>query len=46
MAIIGELIKRAIELSHTIISNPDPVSAQRDTLTKIGPYEKGLKQVN
>jgi hypothetical protein len=33
MAIIGELIKRAIELSHTIISNPDPVSAQRDTLT-------------
>jgi hypothetical protein len=35
MAIIGELIKRAIELSHTIISNPDPVSAQRNTLTSL-----------
>lgn len=35
MAIIGELIKRAIELSHNIISNPDPVSAQREVLTDL-----------
>ncbi len=35
MAIIGELIKRAIELSNNVISNPDPVTAQRDVLTDL-----------
>ncbi len=29
MAIIGEIIKKAIELSHTIIDEPDPVVAQK-----------------
>jgi hypothetical protein len=33
MAIIGELIKRGIELSHNIKSDPDPVTAQKDLLT-------------
>jgi hypothetical protein len=33
MAIIGELIKRGIELSHTIKSDPDPVTAQKEVLT-------------
>ena len=32
MAIIGELIKRAVAVSHTIIHEPDPVSAQRKVL--------------
>jgi hypothetical protein len=32
MAIIGEIIKGAIELSHNIITNPDPVSAQKKAL--------------
>ena len=32
MAIIGEIIKVAIELSHNIITNPDPVSAQKKEL--------------
>lgn len=32
MAIIGEIIKGAIELSHNIITNPDPVSAQKKEL--------------
>ena len=32
MAIIGELIKRAIELSYNVKSNPDPGQAQHETL--------------
>jgi hypothetical protein len=35
MAIIGEIIKSAIEISHSIIENPDPVSSQRKVLTDL-----------
>lgn len=35
MAIIGELIKRAIELSHNMISHPDPLTAQREVLSDL-----------
>ncbi len=35
MAIIGEIIKKAVELSHTIIDNPDPVSAQEKVLEEL-----------
>ncbi len=32
MAIIGEIIKKAIELSHNVIDNPDPTEAQKKVL--------------
>ena len=32
MAVIGELIKKAIELSGYIMSDPDPVKEQREIL--------------
>ncbi len=35
MAIIGEIIKKAIELSHNIIDNPDPVPAQEKVLVEL-----------
>jgi hypothetical protein len=35
MAIIGEIIKSAVEISHSIIENPDPVSSQRKVLTEL-----------
>jgi acyl-CoA synthetase (AMP-forming)/AMP-acid ligase II len=35
MAIIGEIIKKAIELSHNIIDNPDPVLAQEKVLVEL-----------
>ncbi len=35
MVIIGELIKKAIELSSNIITNPDPVTAQKQVLKEL-----------
>ena len=35
MAVIGELIKKAIDLTGKIISEPDPAHAQRDVLRKM-----------
>ncbi|MFO7923868.1 MAG: GH3 auxin-responsive promoter family protein [Bacteroidales bacterium] len=35
MAIIGEIIKKAIEFSHNIIEAPDPVSAQKQVLNDL-----------
>ncbi len=35
MAIIGEIIKKAIELSNNIIDTPDPITAQRQVLAEM-----------
>ena len=35
MAIIGELIKKAIDFTGMIISDPDPVEAQKKVLKKL-----------
>lgn len=35
MAIIGEIIKKAVEISHTIIDEPDPVIAQKRVLEQL-----------
>ncbi|QRR00093.1 GH3 family domain-containing protein [Dyadobacter sandarakinus] len=35
MAVIGEIIKKAIDLTGKIISEPDPVEAQKETLRKL-----------
>ncbi len=35
MAIIGEIIKKAIDLSHSIFPNPDPVEAQEKMLAEL-----------
>ncbi len=35
MAIIGEIIKKAVEISHTFIDEPDPVIAQKRVLEQL-----------
>lgn len=35
MPVIGEILKRVVEVADKVFTNPDPVEAQKDTLKQL-----------